>query len=111
MESTLGRNIRQVEFLETEDKTKPSKQDSSESVEIRGGNSEENPQVERALRGTQDELFFIRQHGEQGLPSKHGNYGEKFKGSVSEVEERHNNGAKTTQTTTANQNLIYTSSS
>ena len=38
--------MRQVEFLETEDKTKPSEKDSSESVEIRGGNSEEIPRVD-----------------------------------------------------------------
>jgi hypothetical protein len=55
-------------------------------------------------------LFFIRQHGEQGLPSKHGSYGEKFTGSVSEVEERNNHGEDDTNND-GEENLIYTSSS
>jgi hypothetical protein len=45
---------------------------SSKSVEIKGENSKEIPRVEPGAPRNAKQLFFVKQHGEQGLPSKHG---------------------------------------
>ena len=84
-------STRQVEFLETEDKTKPLGRQCSKSVEIKGGVSIENPTSKAKRPKERKAIILIRPHGEQGLPSKHGSrYGVKLYGSVSEVKEDDN---------------------
>jgi hypothetical protein len=84
----------------------------SKSIEIKGENSKEFPRVEQGAPRNAKQLIFVRQHGEQGLPSKHGSEKkENISGSVSEVKQKKQQRREDGQTTTANQNLIYTSSS
>ena len=79
----------QVEFLETEDKTKPVGHQCSKSVEIKGGVSIENPTSKAKRPEERKAIILIKPHGEQGLPSKHGSKKkENISGSVSEVKQK-----------------------